>query len=74
MNQIKKESSELNLYINGPLPSLVYKVKKRFRVNIFIKGKKEDIEKIKTVLRKIIRVYNDIKVRMVVDIDSINLM
>ena len=74
LNQIKKESSELNLYINGPLPSLVYKVKKRFRVNIFIKGKKEDIEKIKTVLRKIIRVYNDIKVRMVVDIDSINLM
>ena len=74
LNQIKKENSELNLYINGPLPSLVYKVKKRFRVNIFIKGKKEDIEKIKTVLRKIIRVYNDIKVRMVVDIDSINLM
>ena len=74
LNQIKKENSELNLYINGPLPSLVYKVKKRFRVNIFIKGKKEDIEKIKIVLRKIIRVYNDIKVRMVVDIDSINLM
>ena len=58
----------------GPMPSMVYKVQKRFRMNIFVKGSKKKIDKFKLFLKKKLNEFNDTKVRIVVDIDPINMM
>ena len=56
------------------MPSMVYKVQKRFRMNIFVKGSKKKIDKFKLFLKKKLNEFNDTKVRIVVDIDPINMM
>ena len=66
------KSQDIELY--GPMPSMVYKVQKRFRMNIFVKGSKKKIDKFKLFLKKKLNEFNDIKVRIVVDIDPINMM
>ncbi|PGH22297.1 primosomal protein N' [Fusobacterium polymorphum] len=69
-DEIKSENIELY----GPMPSMVYKVQKRFRMNIFVKGSKKKIDKFKLFLKKKLNEFNDTKVRIVVDIDPINMM
>ena len=69
-DEIKSENIELY----GPMPSMVYKVQKRFRMNIFAKGSKKKIDKFKLFLKKKLNEFNDTKVRIVVDIDPINMM
>ena len=69
-DEIKSENIELY----GPMPSMVYKVQKRFRMNIFAKGSKKKIDKFKLFLKKKLNEFNDAKVRIVVDIDPINMM
>ena len=66
------KSQDIELY--GPTPSMVYKVQKRFRMNIFVKGSKKKIDKFKLFLKKKLNEFNDTKVRIVVDIDPINMM
>ena len=66
------KSQDIELY--GPMPSMVYKVQKRFRMNIFAKGSKKKIDKFKLFLKKKLNEFNDTKVRIVVDIDPINMM
>ena len=66
------KSQDIELY--GPMPSMVYKVQKRFRMNIFVKGSKKKIDKFKLFLKKKLNEFNDTKVRIVVDIDPVNLM
>ena len=66
------KSEDIELY--GPMPSMVYKVQKRFRMNIFVKGSKKKIDKFKLFLKKKLNEFNDTKVRIVVDIDPINMM
>nr|WP_314386252.1 primosomal protein N' [uncultured Fusobacterium sp.] len=66
------KSQDIELY--GPMPSMVYKVQKRFRMNIFVKGSKKKIDKFKLFLKKKLNEFNDPKVRIVVDIDPINMM
>ena len=66
------KSQDIDLY--GPMPSMVYKVQKRFRMNIFVKGSKKKIDKFKLFLKKKLNEFNDTKVRIVVDIDPINMM
>jgi len=66
------KSQDIELY--GPMPSMVYKVQKRFRMNIFVKGSKKKIDKFKLFLKKKLSEFNDTKVRIVVDIDPINMM
>ena len=66
------KSQDIESY--GPMPSMVYKVQKRFRMNIFVKGSKKKIDKFKLFLKKKLNEFNDIKVRIVVDIDPINMM
>ena len=66
------KSQDIELY--GPIPSMVYKVQKRFRMNIFVKGSKKKIDKFKLFLKKKLNEFNDTKVRIVVDIDPINMM
>nr|WP_310787776.1 primosomal protein N' [Fusobacterium nucleatum] len=66
------KSQDIELY--GPMPSMVYKVQKRFRMNIFVKGSKKKIDKFKLFLKKKLNKFNDTKVRIIVDIDPVNLM
>ena len=66
------KSQDIELY--GPMPSMVYKVQKRFRMNVFAKGSKKKIDKFKLFLKKKLNEFNDTKVRIVVDIDPINMM
>lgn len=66
------KSQDIELY--GPMPSMVYKVQKRYRMNIFVKGNKKKIDNFKNFLKKKLNEFNDTKVRVVVDIDPINMM
>ena len=66
------KSQDIELY--GPMPSMVYKVQKRYRMNIFAKGSKKKIDKFKLFLKKKLNEFNDTKVRIIVDIDPVNLM
>lgn len=43
-------------------------------MNIFVKGSKKKIDKFKLFLKKKLNEFNDIKVRIVVDIDLINMI
>ena len=60
--------------IYGPNKSLVYKVKDRYRENIFIKGSKKNIDYYKKELEKILTEFDDEGCRIVVDIDPVNLI
>ena len=53
---------------------MVYKVQKRYRMNIFAKGSKKKIDNFKRFLKKKLNEFNDTKVRIIVDIDPVNLM
>ena len=66
------KSQDIELY--GPMPSMVYKVQKRYRMNIFAKGSKKKIDNFKRFLKKKLNEFNDTKVRIIVDIDPVNLM
>lgn len=66
------KSQDIELY--GPMPSIVYKVQKRYRMNIFAKGSKKKIDNFKKFLKKKLNEFNDTKVRIVIDIDPVNLM
>ena len=66
------KSQDVELY--GPMPSMVYKVQKRYRMNIFAKGSKKKIDNFKKFLKKKLNEFNDTKVRIVIDIDPVNLM
>ena len=66
------KNQDIELY--GPMPSMVYKVQKRYRMNIFAKGSRAKIDMFKRYLKKKLDEFNDGKVRIVVDIDPINLM
>ena len=56
------------------MPSMVYKVQKRFRMNIFVKGSKKKIDSFKKFLKKKLNEFTDTKVRIIVDIDPVNMM
>ncbi len=77
IRESKKLLDELKMgivEIFGPMPSLVYKVKKRYRMNIFVKGNKEAIGIFKKNLEKKIQAFKNSDIRITVDIDPINLM
>lgn len=68
--EIKTDS--VNIY--DPIPSLVYKVKNRYRMNIFIKGNKKEIDKFKKVLKKKVEKFYSNDVRLIIDIDPMSVV
>ena len=67
------EDEDVEMY--GPMKSLVYRVKDRFRYNIFIKGSKKNISLFKRKLNKKLADYKKSDdFRIVVDVDPINLI
>ncbi|MGL4688316.1 MAG: replication restart helicase PriA, partial [Fusobacteriaceae bacterium] len=70
-NNIKSDKVE----VYGPMKSLVYKVKDRYRYNIFIKGHKENISNYKKILKENLKKFEkEKKYRIVIDVDPINLI
>ncbi len=67
------KSDEVEVY--GPMRSMVYKVKDRYRHNIFIKGNMREISRFKKNLKlKLTKYEKNDKIRIVVDVDPINLI
>lgn len=67
------EDEDVEMY--GPMKSLVYRVKDRFRYNIFIKGRQKNISLFKRKLNKKLADYKKSDdFRIVVDVDPINLI
>ena len=69
-----KEISSESVELYGPMKSLVYKVKGRYRCNIFIKGSRKNINEYKKILEKKLKKIENKKYRVIVDIDPINLI
>lgn len=66
------EYEKVELY--GPMKSLVYKVKGRYRYNVFIKGDRREINEYKIFLKNKLKKIENKKYRIVVDVDPINLI
>ena len=60
--------------IFGPFQAPIYRIKNRYRYQIFIKGKRENINKFKSNLLEVIKSHKEKKVRLSIDVDPINLM
>lgn len=60
--------------IYGPMPSLVYKVKNRYRMNIFIKASRDSMNKFKIFLSKKLKNFKSNAIRITIDVDPINLI
>ena len=69
-----KEIDDKRLEIYGPMRALVYKVKGRYRYNIFIKGSRDTINDYKKSLEDKIKKVENKKYRVIVDVDPINLI
>ncbi len=69
-DMIKDEGVE----VYGPMRAPVYRVKGRYRYQIFLKGTRQRINAVKPVLDKCSRDLRDEKYRVVIDVDPINLM
>jgi primosomal protein N' (replication factor Y) len=75
VKKFKKEIEDPGVTVLGPMKSLIYKVSDRFRYNIFIKGDRRAIVYYKRKLAKILENYeNEKNVRIVIDIDPVNLI
>lgn len=72
--EIYDEISWEMVELHGPMRSLVYKVKDRYRYNIFIKGERKYINHYKKIIREKLKKFKGKDYRVVVDIDPINLI
>lgn len=66
------KSDTVEMY--GPMPSMVYRVKNRYRMNIFVKGTKKNIDRYKKILYRKINEFSNNGIRITVDVDPINLL
>ena len=75
VNEFFDDIVDDNVEMFGPMKSLVYRVKDRFRYNIFIKGDRKNISIFKKTLEKKLEKYHSqSKFRIVIDVDPINLI
>jgi len=63
---------KFNLY--GPFQAPIYKIKQRYRYQIFAKGDRKYINLFKEKLKEEIYKYKEKDIRITVDIDPVNLM
>lgn len=74
-NNIKNAIIEFeNFDLYGPFQAPIYKIKKRYRYQIFAKGERKLINIFKEKVREELQKYKEKDVRITVDIDPINLM
>lgn len=63
-----------NEFISEPFRAPIFKINSRFRYQIYFKFNKENIPKIKKIIKKYLSKFNDSNVRITVDVDPVNMM
>ncbi len=69
-----EEIKNPKLEIYGPIKAPIYRVKERYRYQIFIKGNRSEINKAKKTIYEKSLIYKGSSVRIIIDVDPINLM
>lgn len=70
-NIIKIEDNEI---ITEPFKAPIYKINGRFRYQIFIKFDQGNVSKVKTAIRKVLRGYDERKIRVSIDVDPVSML
>lgn len=63
-----------NEFVSEPFKAPIYKINGRYRYQIFIKFNRENITKVKNVIRKAMNEYKEKKIRISVDVDPISML
>ena len=76
ISKIVDENMEIseNEFISEPFCAPIFKINSRFRYQIYFKFNKENILKIKKIIKKYLAKFNDSNVRITVDVDPVNMM
>ena len=69
-----EEIKNPKLEIYGPIKAPIYRVKERYRYQIFIKGNRLEINKAKKIFYEKSLIYKGSSIRITIDVDPINLM
>ncbi len=63
-----------NEFLSEPFKAPIYKINGRFRYQIFIKFNQKNTVKIKNIIRRALRNYDEKKVRISVDVDPVSML
>lgn len=63
-----------NEFVSEPFKAPIYKINGRYRYQIFIKFNRENITKVKNVIRKAVNEYKEKKIRISVDVDPVSML
>ena len=63
-----------NEFVSEPFKAPIYKINGRYRYKIFIKFNRENITKVKNVIRKAMNEYKEKKIRISVDVDPVSML
>ena len=63
-----------NEFVSEPFKAPIYKINGRYRYQIFIKFNRENITKVKNVIRKAMNEYKEIKIIISVDVDPVSML
>ena len=63
-----------NEFVSEPFKAPIYKINGRYRYQIFIKFNRENITKVKNVIRKAMNEYKKKKIRISVDVDPVSML
>ena len=63
-----------NEFVSEPFKAPIYKINGRYRYQIFIKFNRENITKVKNVIRKAMNEYKEKKTRISVDVDPVSML
>ncbi len=63
-----------NEFVSEPFKAPIYKINGRYRYQIFIKFNRENITKVKNVIRKTMNEYKEKKIRISVDVDPVSML
>lgn len=63
-----------NEFISEPFKAPIYKINGRYRYQIFIKFNRENVTKVKNVIRKAMNEYKEKKIRISVDVDPVSML
>ena len=63
-----------NEFVSEPFKAPIYKINGRYRYQIFIKFNRENITKVKNVIRKTMNEYKEKKIRISIDVDPVSML
>ena len=63
-----------NEFVSEPFKAPIYKINGRYRYQIFIKFNRENITKVKNVIRKAMNEYKEKKIRISIDVDPVSML